>query len=110
MKTLFPLNYEKEMGPEFTAPLDFIPDPSFPGASLQQIEWYYKICKLVMDEAILTHAGRLYIQQLILTIERFPENPTNPQVNQHIKMISTLAYEIGLSLEQIQKAGIPIFR
>jgi hypothetical protein len=109
MKSLkYTINYEKFMEPEFTAPLNFIPDPTWTGATAKQMEWYYIICQLLLDEGLLTHASRLYIRKLLIAIDELPENPTTPEVNEYIKMTSTLAFEIGLSLEQIQKAGVPV--
>lgn len=108
MNTLQLINYERFMEPEFRAPLNFIPDPTWTGATVKQMEWYYKICQLVLDEAILTHASRIYIQDLIIRIDKLPERPTTHQANEYQKMTSTLSYEIGISLEAIQRAGVPV--
>lgn len=108
MKTLQPINYEKFMEPEFTAPLKFIPDPTLSGATVKQIEWYYILCQMLLDEGTLTHASRIYIRSMVIRIDKLPERPTTPQVNEYLKITSTLAYELGLTLEAIQQAGVPV--
>lgn len=111
MKTLnSTINYEKNMEPEFTAPLRFIPDPTFE-ATVRQMQYYYQVCQLLLDEGTFTHASRLYIRDLVIRVDEMQQkyNPTTAEVNEYLQRIATLCYEIGLTTEQVQKAGVPVY-